>query len=478
MFLKLLLKSLDPDFQTFGNLDLEITGLTDDSRKVKKGYLFVAISGMSVDGHDFIKQAIESGASVIVGEKDFRDSDAESEITYIKVVNSRKALSLLASAWWGYPARKLRIIGVTGTDGKTTTSSIIYWLLKKGGKKAGLITSVSAKLGEAEVDTGFHVTNPEPIPLHKLLSEMVKRKLEYAVLEVTSHGLDQDRVWGIPFEIGVLTNITHEHLDYHKNMENYIKAKAKLFLGVKKAILNSSDSSFKQLQKYIPDTVKTISYPGLGLDPLVVKAIKHRFPERYNRFNAEAAYLVATEYGIKTEDIIDGLTSFPSVAGRLEEIKNDKGIKIYIDFAHTPNALKSVLTELKKRSKGKLISVFGCAGERDKKKRPLMGKISTEIADTSVITSEDPRNEKPENIFEEITSEIKDDKKYVLIPERGEAIAFAIQKLAKKGDTVVFCGKGHEKSMAYKGVEYPWSDYEAVRVALKGGVKKLKRNEK
>lgn len=475
MILLKLLESLNKDFRIYGETKLNVSSVADDSRKVEKDGLFVAISGLTVDGHDFIKQACLMGCHTVVGEKDLEEVDIDRDVTYVKVPSSRRALSLMAAAWYGYPSRSLKIIGVTGTDGKTTTASMIYWLLKQAGFSVGLVTSVSAKIGVKEVDTGFHVTNPEPIPLQRFLAEMVRSKLEYAVLEVTSHGLAQDRVYGVGFEVGVLTNITHEHLDYHKSMDEYIRIKAKLFAGVKKAVLNKSDSSFKEMKKYVPKAAKVISYPNSDLDLKVKKAINERFPEVYNRLNAEAACLVAREFGVKNEDIVKGLSTFSSVPGRLEEVPNKRGLKIYIDFAHTPNALRSVLTELKKQTDGKLISVFGCASERDVKKRPVMGKISTDIADFSVITSEDPRREDPEKIIKEIVSQVKDKKKYTTVSERGEAISYAIQKAAIKGDTIVICGKGHEKSMAYNGMEYPWSDFEAVKLALKGKTLKIRR---
>jgi UDP-N-acetylmuramoyl-L-alanyl-D-glutamate--2,6-diaminopimelate ligase len=481
-------------YKIYGDKNVEIASITDDSRRVKKNSLFIAIKGLSVDGHDFIPDAIEKGTSVVVGEINPKKDWLKSTV-YIKVKDTRVAMAMLASAWWGNPEKYLKIIGVTGTDGKTTTATLIWWILKESGKKVGLVSSVSAKIGKYEADTGFHVTNPEPLALYKLLSKMVKSDIDYAVLEVTSHGLDQKRVYGIPFELGVLTNISREHLDYHKNLSSYIKTKSLLFQNVNTAVLNKSDSSFVKIRKFIPTSTKIIIYPVSNLDPLLKRVINERFPENYNRLNAQAACLVAEEYKIGISDQIKAISTFPQIPGRLEEIANDKNLKIYVDFAHTPNAIKSVLTELKKQTKGKLISVFGCAGERDHLKRPLMGKISGKLADFTIITAEDPRSENVNDIIYQITKGIKsagakeieakyfDDsnhrtgKQHIFfrIPERGEAISFAVQKIAQKGDAVVICGKGHEKSMAYNGIEYPWTDQEAVRVALKGGVKKIVR---
>jgi len=462
--------------------DFQVSGISDDSRKVKKGYLFVAIKGETVNGHNFINEAIKKGAVCVVGEADLKIKGA----TYIKVADSRAALSLLAQAWYGNPSRKLKVIGVTGTDGKTTTANIIYWILKKAGYKVGLISSVSAKIGDKEYDTGFHVTNPEPLPLQKFLKKMVDLKSEYAVLEVTSHGLDQKRVFGMDFEISVLTNITHEHLDYHKTFDAYLKTKIKLFANSKIAALNKEDSSYNTVRKLLPNSVKVIPY---GLDSLagdVRNAVLTRFPEKYNQLNSSAAITAAKLVGVNEEQLIQSIKSFPQVPGRMEKIPNTKGIGIYVDFAHTPNALASVLASLKNSTKGKLIAVFGCAGERDSKKRPMMAEISTRLADVSIFTAEDPRSEDINKIIVQMVKGVVSYKakeigtnnlhdiyhvsgKHCLIriPERGEAIFYAINKVAKIGDTVVICGKGHEKSMAYDHTEYPWSDYEAVKMALK-----------
>lgn len=445
----------------------------------------MAIKGGTVDGHNFIEDAVKKGALCIVGEEDLKIKGA----AYIKVSDSRAALSYLAQAWYGNPSKKLKIIGVTGTDGKTTTANIIYWILKSAGHKVGLISSVSAKIGDEEYETGFHVTNPEPLPLQKFLKKMVDLKTEYAVLEVTSHGLDQKRVFGIDFEASILTNITHEHLDYHKTFDAYLKTKAKLFLNSKVAVLNKEDGSFNMIKKLLPKSVKIIPYGLDSLSATIREAISERFPEKYNQSNAAGAAVCAKFLKIKESDIVHSVKAFPGVPGRLQEIKTDRGFKIFIDFAHTPNALENVLTHLKKETKGKLITVFGCAGERDIKKRPMMAEISTRLADVSIFTAEDPRSEDINKIIgqmavgakryhdSESKTVIHHSNKHIFtrIPERGEAIYYVINKVAQKADTIVICGKGHEKSMAYGHTEYPWSDHEAVMLALAGKVKVLKR---
>lgn len=441
----------------------QVEGITDDSRKVKKEYAFVAIKGLTSDGHKYISQARKNGAKIVIGEKGDVD---------IKVSDSRKALSLLASAFYDNPSQKLKIIGVTGTDGKTTTSNIIYHILQSSGIKTGLVSTVSAKIGKKEYDTGFHTTNPEPLVLQMFIADMVKAKSKYAVLEVTSHGLDQKRVYGIKFDISVLTNITHEHLDYHKIFEKYVKAKAKLFENSKINIINSD--YFKFFKKYINKNKKVILYNHNSLNSNLLKAINARFKENYNVLNATAAVFVAKEVGLSDSKIIKAIKTFKGVEGRMQEIKNKLGIKIIVDFAHTPNALENLLTHLKKQKTNnqKLITVFGCAGERDIRKRPMMGEISTRLSDISVFTAEDPRHEDINEIIKQMKSGIRNlankvgkKEKIFEIPDRFKAIKHAI-KIAKKGDIIAICGKGHEKSMNFNGKELPWSDEKAIKSIL------------
>lgn len=370
---------------------------------------------------------------------------------------------IFANLLYQNPSKSLKVIGVTGTDGKTTTSNIIYHILQSSGIKTGLVSTVNAKIGKNEYDTGFHVTNPGPFQLQKLLRKMVEKNLKYAVLEVTSHGLDQSRNFGIKFDIGVLTNITHEHLDYHKTFENYVKAKAKLFQNSKINIINTD--YFKFFKKYINKNNKVVLYDQNSLNPRLLKIVTSKFKENYNVLNATAAILVAKEVGISDSKIIAAIKTFKGVEGRMQEIKNKLGIKIIVDFAHTPNALDSLLKALKKdKNKGsKLITVFGCAGERDIKKRPMMGDISTRLSDISIFTAEDPRHEDVNEIIRQMKKGVKNkNAKIFEIPDRLEAIKQAI-KIAKKGDIVVACGKGHEKSMNFNGKEIPWSDEKAIK---------------
>jgi UDP-N-acetylmuramoyl-L-alanyl-D-glutamate--2,6-diaminopimelate ligase len=473
MNLSKLLSSLDY-VRVYGSCELNISSVTNDSRKVKKDSLFVAIRGQAFDGNDFISEAISKGARVVVTES-VKNKGLLGKATFIEVKNARKAFGVLLSKWYGNPSEKMKIIGVTGTDGKTTTVNLIYHILKEAGKKVGMISTINAKIGNKEIDTGFHVTCPDPTLLQKLLSDMVKAGCAYAVLEVTSHGLDQERVAGINFNLGILTNITHEHLDYHKTYQKYLLAKAKLLERSEVAILNKEDSSYKELLKLLKGKVKIVSYGRQDIPPQLLDVVKARFTESYNRLNAAAAITAAKLLGIETKRVGFAIESFPKLVGRMEEIKNDKNIKIIIDFAHTPNALKNVLTELKARTEGKLIVVFGSAGERDRQKRVLMGEIAANLADVIIVTAEDPRTEDVNKIIAEIEKGVATvgGVRCYKIPERGEAIFTAINKLAQEKDLVVICGKGHERSMCYGNIEYPWSDQEAVKLALQGKVKKI-----
>lgn len=396
-----------------------------DSRKVKKGDIYVAIKGLTVDGHDFIDEAFKNGAKIVYGEKDLKIQN------YIMVPNSRIKLGELCKVYYKDPSSKLKIIGVTGTKGKTTTCHIIHHILTKNMKKTGLISTISAQ--------GFHTTAPDIITLNSELSRMVKEGYEYVVLEVSSHGIDQGRIAGIKFDISVLTNIAPEHLDYHKTFKEYKR--------VKMMFVNSA-----QYRVFSPKTTKLKILEG-----------------DFNNINAETAVEVCKELGITESNSLKALESFKLPEGRLEEIKNDKGFRVFIDFAHTPDSLEVALRYLKNITKGKLISVFGCAGERDPRKRSRMAKISTEIADLSILTSEDPRTENINKILKQMKSGVasKNVNKYITISERGEAISYALSK-AKEGDIIGIFGKGHEKTMCFDKFEHSWSDQIFIKNQLEG----------
>ena len=405
---------------------------------------------------------------------------------------------LLESIWAvvknKYPARYLKVIGVTGTDGKTTTTHLIYSILQRKKLPVAMVSTVAAFVGEKEINTGFHVTTPDARFLQPLLSKFVDKEIKYLVLETTSHGLDQYRVLGCNFLVGVLTNITHEHLDYHRSFEKYRQTKAKLFKGVKFAILNKDESSFSYIKKKVNPNAKIISYSikkkadiwadRIKITPKGMSFQIHQGRKKYeaktnligyyNVANILAAGGATKAVGASWSEIIATIKKFSGIPGRMESIDEGQNFSVLVDFAHTPNALEKILETLKslRSKKSQLIAVFGCAGLRDVKKRPMMGRIAVEQADLVVLTAEDPRTESVNEIIEQISQGCKKaggikGKTFFCISDRQEAIDFAIQKLANKNDIVAICGKGHEKSMCFGKKELPWSDQEAARKALK-----------
>ncbi|MDP3993839.1 MAG: UDP-N-acetylmuramoyl-L-alanyl-D-glutamate--2,6-diaminopimelate ligase [Candidatus Doudnabacteria bacterium] len=404
------------------------------------------------------------------------------------------AAAVAANLIYGFPSRKLRVIGVTGTDGKTTTVNLIAGILKEAGLKVSFLSTINARIGDKEYDTGLHTTTPSPFLLQKLLSQMVKNGSRYAVLEVTSHALDQFRTWGINFETAVATNITHEHLDYHKTYEEYARAKAKLFQNVEYGILNMEDKSFEYL-KNSPST--SLTYGVLNAAQVWAEEIREelkatdfivhyflpsgdppqgdKFPihlnlqGRFNVYNALAAICVGSIYKVPREAIQKGLEKVSAIPGRMEFIDEGQDFYAMVDFAHTPNALHALFSFLRPKVAGKLIVVFGAAGERDSAKRPLMGRSADEVADLIILTREDNRSEYILEICKQIASGIQKkvrDRDYFVIPDRREALGFALRQ-ARSGDLVVICGKGHEQSLNIDGAEIPWDDRKVMREELK-----------
>ncbi len=392
----------------------------------------------------------------------------------------------LATYLYGNPGKDLDVILVTGTDGKTTTTTLIYHILKTARKKAALVTTVEARIGRKSWPTGFHVTSPDPFKLQNFLRQMRSRKIRYVCLEATSHGSDQFRLFPLKPKVAVLTNITHEHLDYHRTFANYLKAKLKLLKSAEYVVLNKDLSNFEEIKdKLGKSALATYSIDKESqLQVSAYKLLKNKvkftlgnleyelpLPGKYNIYNALAAISVALYLEISPATIRRALKTFRGIPGRMQFIQA-KGLNIIIDFAHTPNALEQALTTLKgsKPKQARLIAVFGAAGLRDKSKRPLMGKVAAELADEVVLTAEDPRTENLASIFADLQRDIPSElrSKIHLIDDRQEAINYALRHLAHKGDWVGIFGKGHEKSMCYGTKEYPWSDEEAVKQALKG----------
>jgi UDP-N-acetylmuramoyl-L-alanyl-D-glutamate--2,6-diaminopimelate ligase len=477
--------------------NIEVTGIAIDSRTVKPGNLFVALRGESADGHHYIQKAIDNGAVAIVGDKDI---DGLS-VPYIRLENSRQALTWLAAAFYDWPARKLTVIGVTGTDGKTTTTNLIYKILLAADIKAGMISTVNAVIGDEVLDTGFHVTTPDAHDVQRYLAKMVDAGLTHVVLETTSHGWAQYRVDACEFDIGVLTNVTHEHMNEHGNFENYRAAKARLFSSLERTlpksqgnprlgVINRDDpKSFTFMNDLIKVNkinyglssaadvyAQAIEYTPSGIQFTPVSKdfkvnIKSKLVGAYNISNCLAA-LTATVYGlgIKPEIAVEGIASLEGIPGRMECIDMGQNFTAIVDFAHTPNALKVTLEAGRTMTNGRVISVFGSAGLRDKEKRRMMAETSAELADLTILTAEDPRTESLDGILDEMAKGAKskggiEGETFWCVPDRGEAIRFGL-KLARPNDIVLSCGKGHEQSMCFGAREFLWDDRTAMRAAL------------
>ncbi len=387
-------------------------------------------------------------------------------------------IAVVANICFGFPSKKLKVIAITGTDGKTTSSTLVYHILHQAGLKVALISTVAAFIGQDEIDTGFHVTTPSPFALQRLLKRILDQGYDYVVLEVTSHGIDQNRVWGIEPFIGAITNVTHEHLDYHKTFSHYLTTKAQLLLRSQTALVNAdAKDSFEALQVVLDAASKPYQLFAVDRIPKKLReAVEKRFGhQHYNRQNSALAIAIAKKLDVKDRVISQAILQFPGVAGRMQKIINKRGITIIVDFAHTPNALEEALLSLQsktspKRGKGhagKLILVFGCAGLRDASKRPMMGEIASRLADHVILTAEDPRTEDVWSIIHQIKSGVQSGhQKVVSIADRYKAIEFALNTLAHPGDTILITGKGHEKSMCFGSTEYPWSDQQAVHSVL------------
>ncbi len=384
---------------------------------------------------------------------------------------------LPAQIKYHFPNRHLTVVCVTGTDGKTTTSTLLYEVLKAAGKKVALLSTVAAYIGDDQIDTGFHVTTPDPAQIQKFMRRMVDEGYQYLVLEATSHGIYQSRLRGVVPKIVGITNITLEHLDYHLTHDLYVAAKAILAKKAEVSIINADDEmSFSKLKKELKDTatkIKTYSAQD-ELPAVVLKAISDRFSEPYNQMNSRLVYAMASELGVSDKDFVKGLKQFNGVPGRMETIGHYHGAEIIIDFAHTPKALEEVLYALQEKinrtsKNGQLIAVFGCAGLRDWKKRPLMGRIGAELANVAIFTAEDPRTEDVWCIIRQMKGNLGEyQAKVISIADRATAIQYALEHYAEPNNIIGIFGKGHEKSMSYGTVEYPWSDQEAVKQVMRG----------
>lgn len=457
-----------------GNVEVDVKKIQYDSRKVEINDVFFAISGFSVDGHNFVDKAIDKGATVIVVEKEVT---LRQGVTYVKVDNGRRALAMAASNYYDNPSRKMKIIGITGTNGKTTSAFMIKGILEEAGYKVGLIGTIANYIGSREIHA--ERTTPESLELQELFNEMVSEKVDYCVMEVSSHSLELDRVYGIQFTEGIFTNLTQDHLDFHKTFENYFLAKSKLFKMSKNSVINMDDEYGRRLENIISSGITTYSIEngsmlkGENID-LESTGIKFKvkideklndfavsIPGRFNVYNALGCIGATLNEGVDIETIINGLSKV-TVPGRCENLTLGRGLNFQVirDYSHTPDSLEKILENLRELTKGRLICVFGCGGDRDKTKRPIMGKIGTELSDIAIITSDNPRSEEPEAILKDIVAGVSTDN-YKLIENRKEAIKEAMN-IAKQDDVIVIAGKGHETYQVLKDKTIHFDEREIV----------------
>jgi UDP-N-acetylmuramyl-tripeptide synthetase len=468
-----------------GSLDRRIVSLCYDSREANPGSLFVAIRGNVLDGHSFIEQAIDRGAIAIVSE----EPGLTQRVTHIQVPDSRDALARLAAAFYSNPSKQLRMIGVTGTNGKTTTTYLIKHLLERAGQRTGLIGTVSYEIGERVLPASR--TTPESLDLQSILAQCVDARCANVVMEVSSHALELERVDGIGFRVAMFTNLTQDHLDFHRGMKEYFEAKARLFTGLRDgetksrtAIINVDDAYGQQLVARFGRDLSIITF-GMGaradfrasnfkIEPtgtsyqldIKGKSFLVRLPliGRFNIYNSLAALAAIQALGLDVRAAVLALARAPQVPGRLEAVLARRQFQVFVDYAHTDDALLNVIKTCRDLSPNRLIVVFGCGGNRDKSKRPLMGAAADQNADYSIITSDNPRKEDPAQIIRDIETGFRS-KRFESIPDRREAITRAIQ-LAQPRDIVLIAGKGHEKYQEFADRTIPFDDIEVAARAL------------
>ncbi len=482
MKLSELLKGIKPK-QVVGDADIDITGVNIDSRKIRPGHLFVAMKGTQVDGHRFIPKAVDGGARAVLLE-DMPQEPAQG-VTYVQVESTEDAVGKVATLFYGDPSRRLKLVGVTGTNGKTTIATLLYNMFRKFGYKCGLLSTVCNYIDDEPVPADH--TTPDPIELNELLARMVDAGCEYAFMECSSHAIHQKRIGGLRFVGGIFTNLTRDHLDYHKTFENYRNAKKAFFDALPKeafAITNADDKNGMVMVQNTRATVKTYSvrqaadfrariiemhFAGMYLD-IDGHEVGVQFIGKFNVSNLLAVYAAARMLGREPEEILVAMSTLHSVSGRLEPLHSPKGYTAVVDYAHTPDALENVLNAIHEvlGGKGHVITVCGAGGNRDKGKRPLMAQEAVRQSDRVIITSDNPRFEDPQAIIDDMLAGLnaQQRKKVVAITDRAEAIRAACM-MAQKGDVVLVAGKGHEDYQEIKGVKHHFDDKEVLRGIFK-----------
>ena len=466
-----------------GETSIEITGINIDSRSIEKGHIFIAVRGTQTDGHSFIEKAIERGATAIVCET-IPINTAE-HVTYIQVPNTEDIVGELATLFYGDPTSQLELIGVTGTNGKTTIATLLYNMFRKMGYKVGLVSTVCNYIDDKTIPATH--TTPDPITLNKLLGQMAKEGCKYVFMEVSSHSVAQKRIGGLKFTGGIFTNLTRDHLDYHKTVDNYLKAKKTFFDNLPKSAFALTNADDKNGMIMIQNTkAKIYTYSLRGISDFKAKVLEDSFEGmlldingkeicvqfigRFNASNILAVYATACLLGKKIEDILVTLSTLQPVSGRFESLRSPKGYTAIVDYAHTPDALTNVLSTIQEvlKRKGNIITVVGAGGNRDKGKRPIMAQEAVKMSDKVIITSDNPRYEDPQEIINDMTSGLtkEDMKKVLCIVDRETAIKTACM-LAHSGDAVLVAGKGHENYQEIQGVKHHFDDKEIIEQIFK-----------
>ena len=478
MRLEEILKNINV-IETIGDIAREISGIHIDSRKIEPGHLFVAVKGTQTDGHAYIAKAIELGASAIVCEK--TPENIENNVTYIKVADTEDCVGKLATAFYGDPTSKLELVGVTGTNGKTTIATLLYNMFRKFGYKVGLISTVCNYIDDEAIPTEH--TTPDPITLNKLLGRMADEGCKYAFMEVSSHSVAQKRIGGLKFAGGIFTNLTRDHLDYHQTVDNYLKAKKAFFDNLPKSAFALTNLDDKNGMVMVQNTkAKVCSYSlrsicdfkgkvledgfeGMLLDINHVE-VNVQFIGRFNASNLLAVYGTACLLGKKPEDVLLALSMLKPVSGRFDALRSTRGYSAIVDYAHTPDALVNVLSTIQEvlNGRGQVITVVGAGGNRDKGKRPIMAQEAAKLSDKVIITSDNPRFEEPQDIINDMLAGLSRDemRKVISIIDRKEAIKTACM-LAQPGDAILVAGKGHENYQDIKGVKHHFDDKEVIR---------------